>query len=133
MSVFRSSSFLSRVLLVDAVATAITVIAMLAGARTLAPLLGLPAEFLTGVGLLLIPFCAFAGWLATREYAARAAVWLIICANLAWVLASMLLLASDRFNPTFLGQVYVIVQAIAVAVLAELQFLCVRRHAGVPA
>jgi hypothetical protein len=58
----------------------------------------------------------------------RPAVWVIIVANAAWTAASLLLLVSGWVTPTTLGYLFVVVQAAAVAIFAELQWLGLRRQ-----
>ena len=57
MAFIQSSSFLRNVLALDAAACAATGLLLSFGAGALAGLLGFPAEFLRGAGLVLLP-CA---------------------------------------------------------------------------
>jgi hypothetical protein len=98
-----SSTFLSRALLLDAVATGATALLLLAAAGLLAGVLGLPEPLLRYAGLLLVPFVALVAWAGTREQAPRHVVRAIIVANAAWLIASVLLLLSDWVQPTVLG------------------------------
>lgn len=50
--------------------------------------------------------------------------------NLGWALGCVLLLISGSVAPTVLGTAYVLVQALTVGVLAELQFFGLRRAAA---
>jgi hypothetical protein len=68
-------------------------------------------------------------YLSTREHLARGIVWAVIAANAAWVAASVLVLLSGRIEPTILGYVFVLGQAIAVAGFAEAQYVGLRRSA----
>jgi hypothetical protein len=45
----------------------------------------------------------------------------------AWVIASIAFLATGAFDPTALGQAFVIAQAAVVALLAEFQYLGLKR------
>ncbi len=121
------STFLRRVLAVDAVSSGAMGVVMLLAAAPLSSLLGLPASLLTWSGLSLLPFAAFVGWLATRELPPRAAVWAVVICNVLWALDSVILLASGWSDPTPLGKVFVVSQAVFVALLAELQFFSLRR------
>ena len=47
--------------------------------------------------------------------------------NFAWVGACLVLLFGGAVSPTPLGQAYLVVQAVAVVVLAELQWMALRR------
>jgi hypothetical protein len=126
-----SSTFLSRALLLDAVATGATAPLLLAAAGLLAGLLGLPESLLRYAGLLLIPFVALVAWAGTRGRAPVQVVRVIIGANAAWVIASILLLLSGWVQPTALGYAFVIGQAVVVGVFAELQMLGLRRAPAV--
>jgi hypothetical protein len=127
MSTIQPSSFLRGVLLVDAVATAATGVLLTLGASFLDDLLGLPSRFLVTVGVPLIPYAALVAWLGTRQTTSPAVIRFIVWSNVAWVAGSVALLASRVFEPTALGVVFVVAQAIAVAFFAELQFVGLRR------
>lgn len=122
-----ASTFLRRVLALDAGLSATMGILMVLAVTPLSSLLGLPSSLLTGAGLSLLPFAAFVGWLATRETPPRLGVWVVILINLLWTVDSFVLLASGWVEPTLLGKAFVIFQAVVVAVLAELEFIGVRR------
>ena len=125
----RISPFLRRVLLADAAASGLTGLMMALGADApLAGLLGVPAALLRYAGLALLPFAGFVLWLATREAAVpRLAVWVVILGNALWAVDSLALLLSGWIAPTALGIGFVAAQALAVAVLAELQYVGLRR------
>ena len=89
---FTPSPFLRRALLADAVISGGTGILMAASAGFVDGLLGLPAVLLREAGILLLPFAALVGWLATRERPPLGAVKTVIVVNGAWVAASLLLL-----------------------------------------
>jgi hypothetical protein len=81
----------------------------------------------------LIPYVAFVAWVGTREAISRSAVQAIIVLNVLWVAGSIGLLVSGWVAPTMLGYAFVIAQAAVVAVLAELQFVGLRRGAAAAA
>ena len=124
---YQSNSFLRTVLLADAIASGATGLLMIAGAGLLEGLLGLPVALLREAGLVLIPYVAFVAWVGTREAISRSAVQAIIVLNVLWVAGSIGLLVSGWVAPTMLGTAFVIAQAAVVAVLAELQFIGLRR------
>lgn len=128
MSFAIPSNILRLALIADAVASGATGHLMLVGAGFLAGLLGLPLELLRYAGLALLPFVAFVAFVGTRAEISRAAVWAIILVNAAWVAGSVALLLSGWVAPTFLGYAFVLAQAAAVAVLAELQWIGLRRR-----
>lgn len=126
MSIFRSPDFLRRVLLVDAAACAGMGALMAAAAGTIGALTALPHALLLGAGVALLPIAAFIALVATRARLSEPAVWLIVAGNAGWVLASVWLLIGGGVSPNALGYVFVGGQALAVAVLAELEFFGVR-------
>lgn len=122
-----SNTFLRRILFVDAVISGATGVLMLAAMEPLARLLGLPAPLLRYAGFSLLPFAALVLYLATRDMLPRGGVWTIIALNFAWVIGSVALLF--LVAPSTIGYAFVIVQAIAVAALAEMQYMGLRRAA----
>jgi hypothetical protein len=117
------AGFLRRTLAVDA-ATCAAMGALLAGFQApLAGLLGLPAGLLFYAGIALFPCAA----LMLAAMKSRTLAWLVVAGNAAWIVGSVavLLLAS----PTALGYAFVIAQAVAVAVLAELEYVGLARAA----
>jgi len=122
----RSNLFLRYALLVDAVASGLTGLLLIAGADLLTGLLGLPVALMRESGLLLIPYVALVAFVGTREAIPLAAVKLIIALNVLWVLGSVALLIGFVV-PTMLGYAFVIMQAVAVGVFAELQIVGLRR------
>lgn len=121
------SSFLRRVLWVDA-CTCLATGALLALAATpLADFLGLPAALLAYAGGALFPIAGFMIWLAVRNELSRLGVWVVILGNAGWVAGSIL--ALFVYSPTALGYAFVIAQAVVVALLAELELVSLRRIA----
>jgi len=127
MTEFRPSAFLRIILLVDAATCTAAGLLMLLGAGLLDMLLGLPVSLLRYAGASLLPFAAFIAFVATREYPARAAIWAIIIANVAWVIGSFELPFTGWITPTLLGTLFVTAQALAVAVLAALEYVGLRQ------
>jgi hypothetical protein len=130
MTMIRPSTFLSRAMLADAIFSGVAAIALTFGAGALAPLLHLPDALLQGSGLFLIGYTALVGWLASRSSVARALVLLVIVGNAAWTLGSIALLFSGAVSPNLLGQAFIVAQAIATGVFAELQYIGLRRSSG---
>src|SRR6476661_5819735 len=119
----RQNAFLRYALVADAVASGAAGLLMIAGADLLTGLLGLPVALMRESGLLLVPYVALVAFVATRDTISVAAVKLIVALNVLWVLGSVGLLVGGLVAPTLLGYAFVIVQAIAVGVLAELQII----------
>jgi len=122
-----SSQFLRRALVADAVMTGGAALILAAGGGIASGLLGLPEPLLRIAGLLLVPFVALVAYVATRPAIAHEAVRAIVALNVAWVAGSILLLVSGWVAPTALGYAFVIAQALAVGVFAELQVMGMRR------
>lgn len=123
----RDAHLLRRAVLLDAVASGAMGLLLVATAAPLSPLLGLPEPLLRGAGLVLIPYVAFLLLLWRAERITARSAWTVIAINAAWVLASFGLLASGAVSPTVTGVAFVIAQALAVLVFAELQFIGVKR------
>jgi hypothetical protein len=122
-----STSFLRRALVADAAISGATGVLMLAGAGLLEQWLGAPAALLRYAGLSLLPFAALVGGLARRERPSRTAVWAVIALNAAWVAGSVLLVVSGSFSLSALGIAFILVQALAVAAFAEMQYVGLRK------
>lgn len=86
---------------------------------------GLPRSLLSGAGLFLLAFGAVVFWSSLRP--AAPAVRAIAAANIAWVVASAGLLLAAPFPITALGQALVGAQAVAVGVIAGLQWMAAVR------
>ena len=121
------SSLLRRAILADAIFSAVSALLLSFGAGALAPLTNLPEALLRETGLFLIAYAALVGWLGTRQTMPSALCWIVIAGNAAWALASIALLFSGSVAPNLLGEAAAAMQAIAVGVFAELQYLGLRR------
>jgi hypothetical protein len=125
MNVFASPRFLPTVLRVDAASCAATGLLQLVAAPALAAWFGLPQGLLTATGWFLLAVCAFALW-ASRAPIRRPAVWILVLGNAAWVLGCVELLVTGA-AATALGQAWLVVQALAVGLLAELEWMGLKR------
>jgi uncharacterized protein YjeT (DUF2065 family) len=126
----QPSLLLRRAFLLDTIVSGMMAFLLTFGARELAPLLDLPEELLRETGLFLIAYTALVGWLATRQSMPKVLVMIVITGNVAWTLASIALLFSGAVTPNWLGQVFVVAQAIVPGALAELQYIGLRRSGG---
>jgi hypothetical protein len=122
-----SMQLLRFALRLDALASGASAVLALAGSPWLTELLGTPATLLWPTGLFLLVWAAALWWVASRPAINAAAVWAIIALNLLWVIDSVVLVAAGWFALTVLGTVFVLVQALAVAVFADLEFVGLRR------
>ena len=127
MSIVSMSPFLRRALVADALISAAAGALMTLGAGLLQELLALPSDLLLVAGGVLFPWAACLMWMARKPAVPRAAVWAVIAINLLWVVDSVWVAAGGSFHPNALGQAFVAVQALAVFVLAELEFIGMRR------
>jgi hypothetical protein len=123
----QPSLFLRRAIQVDAVFSGISALLLSFGAGALAPWLNLPEALLRESGLFLIAYAALVGWLGTRQTMPKPLVWLVIAGNAAWTVTSIASLFSGWVAPNMLGEAFVAMQAIAVGVIAELQYAGLRR------
>lgn len=128
-NVLSSPRLLHLTLRADAASGIAMGLPLVAFAEPLATLLGLPAQLLLACGLALFPFAALMLLAARSARPPAALVWLVIGGNVAWVLGSVWLWYTLPL--TALGQVFVIGQALAVLLLAELEFTGWRRLASV--
>jgi hypothetical protein len=129
----RSSPFLRQALIADAVASGATGFLMLVAAAFLSDLLGLPMALLRWAGAALLPFAVILALLGLRERVPPAAIWAVIAVNGIWAAESILLLLSGWVAPTGLGYAFVTAQALAVAGLAQAQYLGLRGRRGTAA
>jgi hypothetical protein len=120
---------LAAVLLFDAFTCAAMGIALLAVTPWLSSWLGLPEALLTWAGVLLLGSAVLMAVAGRQRPPGAALVTLIVAGNVAWGLASFYVVYAID-NITFLGSVFVVVQALAVLVLAWLEWrgLAMQRH-----
>lgn len=122
-----TAHFLRRALAADAIVSGAAGALLLFGAGLLAPVLELQRDILFAGGVIIAPFVALVAWLALQAQPPRAAVWAVIVMNALWVAASVGLLLSGIERPNMLGYGFVIAQAVAVGVFAELQYIGLKR------
>lgn len=121
------SLLLRRAIQIDAAVSGAMALLLTVAAGRLAPLLQLPEALLLESGVFLIAYVALIGWLGFRATMPKLLVLAVIIGNAAWTLGSIGLLFSETVSPNMLGQLFVAMQAIAVGVFAELQFMGMRR------
>ena len=120
--------FLRNTLFLDGLVSGAAGVLMLLGATIIAPLTGLPVALLAWAGALLLPWCAALAALSRRATIPR--LWLIdiVAVNALWVAASLGILVAAVVEPNQIGYGFVIAQALAVAIFAELQIMALRRN-----
>jgi hypothetical protein len=110
----------------DAVVTGAAGVLLAAGAPVLDGVLGVRPAVLGALGLFLI---GYAVALLVLARAGAPATWVkaVIAANVLWVAASVVAVLADWLTLTAFGTACALVQAAAVALLAELQLIALRR------
>lgn len=127
MTVRDSESFLRQILFADGIVSGATGLLLAVGAPLAAPLLGLPPAFWLGAGAFLVAFGVTVVVMSRSAWLSPAAARTVVAANLAWVGASIALAALGPESMTGLGRAFVVLQALVVGVLAELQIVALRR------
>jgi hypothetical protein len=117
---------LDRAVRLDALVSGAAGVVLAAGAPVLDGTLGAPVSVLVPLGLFLVAYAAFLVVVA-RAGSPPAAVKLVIAGNAVWVVASLVTVAADWLTLTTAGNVLALAQAAAVALIAELQVLGLRR------
>jgi hypothetical protein len=117
--------FLGRILLADAATCVLMGLLLVVAAGLLGNLFALPSSLLFYSGWLLFPCAALMLFASKQSASSSAWVWLVIVGNLAWVVASLLVVTA-WFSPNGLGMAFVLFQALVVAVLAGLEYYGLR-------
>ena len=128
LAAIANSISLLHAVLADGVISGAMGVLLFAASGPLSGLLGLPAAFLFWVGIALLPWMAALVLVARKERLSGGAVEAVIALNALWVLASIALIVADPFGMTALGIAFVVAQALAVTVFADLQFFGLKRE-----
>lgn len=123
------STFLRRVLALDAATSGVAAVALVFAAGPLAELTGLPQPLLFWAGIVLVPWTAALAIFSSRATMPRLALVDIAAINALWVAASVALLATGWVSPNTFGILFVLAQAAGVAVYALLQAGALRQSA----
>jgi hypothetical protein len=115
--------FLRNALMADALFSSGGAIIMMAGETALAPLLELPVSLLFLSGVTLLPFVAMLIIVVRAEAVPATLLVAIVTINVLWALASFALLLGSAVSPNVFGTAFVTAQALAVALLAALEFV----------
>ena len=121
-----NSQFLRRVLLADGAVSGAAGVVMIIGGAFLAPLTSLPQDLLTYAGITLLPWMLTLITLARLANVPRGAVRWVIAINALWVAGSIAVLFIT--TPSLFGYAFVIAQAVAVGLFAELQIIALKRE-----
>lgn len=123
-----SSTFLRRVLALDAAVTAGNGLIYGAAAGPVGRLLDVSPDLLTGLGIFLLAYGAAVGYLASRPVPPNGWVRVVVAANVAWVVASLGALLFGWLDPSTAGTVWIPLQATVVAGFAALQVAGLNRR-----
>ena len=122
MNALQPTPMLRNALLLDGLLSGVTGLLLVLAAGWLGAFLELPRLLLLVAGSALLPFAALLVWLSNRAEISRQAIWAVIAVNALWVIDSLLVLVIGWVSPNLFGYAFVIVQALAVTLLAELQW-----------
>ena len=120
-------STVRKVLWLDAASSFGAAVLLLLFAGPLQPLLGLDAQLLRVVGALFLPFVACVAWVAASDRTPRVALGWIVVLNALWVVLCLAVLALAWLQPTALGTLFIVGQALFVGAMAAGQFIGLRR------
>ena len=120
------SSRLSRVLVLDALTCSALGLLLVALSGVIGTATGLPQPLLFWAGLILFPSALFMVLTAGQRRMQGWAVSAVVIGNIGWIAASIALPVSGLVTPSPLGWIFLIGQAIAVAVLAWFEFAWAR-------
>lgn len=135
MSISASSTLVERdparllrtALRIDALASGLIGLVLLIDSAPLSRLLNLPASLLLGAGAVLAVYAVGLVWLQRSARLSRPAAWTVVVLNALWLVASIGLLLVGWIKPNLLGVAFVIAQAAAVLVFAEMQYFGLKR------
>jgi hypothetical protein len=133
MILLLPSPLLRNALIADAAISGVSAGLMLAGARFLDGMLGLPSPLLRFAGFALLPYVAVLIYLFSRERLASAPIWLVVAGNVLWALGCMEVFVLGSYAPTYLGTAFLILQSGTVLAFACAQWLGLRQSAPVAA
>jgi hypothetical protein len=111
----------------DAVLSVLAGLAALFAASALAEVTGATVAAVSAVAGFALIYGLLLGWLSARRRLATGTVWSVVLGNFAWVAASVALAFSPWLELQPAGWIVLLGQAAAVLVLAELQWLGLRR------
>jgi len=121
------AKLLRVVLAFDAITCLLMGSVLLIAGSALGELFAIPPVVLRVAGAVLLVFAAGVGHLARRMVLSSAGVIAVIALNALWATESLLALWVGWLDPNALGTAFVVAQALAVAVIAEVQYIGLRR------
>ena len=112
---------------IDAVLSGLSGITLTLGANALDGPLGIPRDWLFGIGVFFVVFAA--SLLAVRATlpTSRPLVWVVAAGNAAWAVLSIVAAIAGWWDPTTAGTVAIVAQALLVDGFAILQYRALTR------
>jgi len=127
MPLTSSSNFLRYVLWADAVSCLACGSLQVVLPGSLGKWFGLSPMLLVDTGAFLLLYGGVVAFLATRTRVSSVIIRLLIVGNIAWGAACVAGILGVGMEPAALGKAYLVVQALTVVVLAELQYFGLRQ------
>lgn len=122
MKTIQPARMLKLALLADAAACAPLALLQIAMPQLLADQLGLPQALLTGTGIFLAIYTGMLLVLANSNAIWKSLADLIVIGNVGWAAGCIALAVAGIVQPNGLGSAYLLIQALAVLVLAGWEF-----------
>jgi len=129
MTAIRSNP-LRTIIAVDAAVCGLSGVVLAADTALVAGLVGMEPGVIREVGLFLVVYAALLAWLASRPALPRAVVWALVALNVIWAVESALLPLLGWARPSGLGLALLLAQAAGALLVADLQFLALRKAAS---
>lgn len=129
----RVSPLLRLALRLDALMSLAAGAATLALASALAAEVGAPTAAVTALGAFMLAYGLLAGVLGACRQLPRWLVLVVVIGNALWALDSLLLFATGWIDPSRVGVVLIVSQALLVALVSALQGAGLQRSEGLPA
>ncbi|MDZ4374506.1 MAG: hypothetical protein U1C74_24205 [Phenylobacterium sp.] len=121
------SNILRAVIAADAAVCGVGGAGLAFAAPALTGPLGLAPALMQPVGLFLLGYATLLAVMATRPELPRRAVWGLVVFNLLWAAESVAVIALGWIQPSTLGALALVGQAVAAAAVAALQYGVLRR------
>lgn len=126
-AVAPSDGFARLTLKLDGVVTGLNGLGYLALATVLDSLLGIGTSVEYPVGVFLLVYALGVLVAGTRERISRKALGTVLVANVLWAVVSIVTVISGALSPTVAGGVWIVLQAVVVALFAALQYVGLKR------
>jgi len=127
MNTTPTSPLLRKVLLLDAATCALSGALLTIATSTVSRWTAIPHDLLLYAGLSLFPIALVMATIGLQSSVLAALVWLIIVGNLLWVAGCIWLIVGGQIAPNAIGQAFLGVQALTVAILTKLEHDGLRR------